>query len=621
MQKMKQILIKYYAEITGLFVFIIYLQTLCPTVTEFDSGELITVQATLGIAHPTGYPLFTIIGYLFSYIPLPMSVAYKMNLLCAIWCAATVIVLVKTMKLLLDNINVFTKKNIEWSDLPFSKSELIKTITAISTGLVFAFSYTFWAQATKTEVYSLQLFLSALIIYFAFKAFLRMDTDPPVKKNTLSKDWLLVSIFVGLGFANHMMTIYLLPFLIYIFFKKNKLRWSSARAFISLTFISFSISVVLYLYLLLSAQLSSGLNLYLQPNFINWINHIRGKMYHGLVIESLGETTKQLKAFGECLMIQLSRESRRGGDFSINILLIFAGMVLSSIILRKLFYKFFLIIIVTFFFSISYDILDIQEYFLLIFFSFSFFWGMCIFYILSLQIMSANRWIPLIIPVALIVLQMMNNYKEIDRSDNYLYEDYINAVLDSMEPNTLLITNQWDYIEAPAFYSQKVEGKRLDIEIVNLEILKFESYKMDMKQRGMIICDSSQGNININIQKVLSSFHTYIASEVIRDYLIKQKLFLDPSSKLVPDILLFKLTNNKEYIPAKDPDFKIRIPKYTSAVDIHIINLVASMLVNRINYELNFNKVDRAKVYYQKLLRDFPMYSPPSKLQFLAEKN
>ena len=64
---------KYFPFFTGLFVFIIYIITLAPSVVEIDSGELSTVQATLGIAHPTGYPLFTLVGFIFSKIPLPFS--------------------------------------------------------------------------------------------------------------------------------------------------------------------------------------------------------------------------------------------------------------------------------------------------------------------------------------------------------------------------------------------------------------------------------------------------------------------------------------------------------------------------------------------------------------------
>ena len=58
---------KYYFLLTGLIAFIFFLTTIAPSVIQIDTGELAAVQVTLGIAHPTGYPLFTILGYIFSY--------------------------------------------------------------------------------------------------------------------------------------------------------------------------------------------------------------------------------------------------------------------------------------------------------------------------------------------------------------------------------------------------------------------------------------------------------------------------------------------------------------------------------------------------------------------------
>ena len=94
----------YLYVLTGFFVFIIYLITIAPSVVQIDSGELAAVQATLGIAHPTGYPLFTIIGYIFSLIPLPFTKIYQLNLLAAVFCSAGIGVFVYTAKLLLDNL-------------------------------------------------------------------------------------------------------------------------------------------------------------------------------------------------------------------------------------------------------------------------------------------------------------------------------------------------------------------------------------------------------------------------------------------------------------------------------------------------------------------------------------
>jgi hypothetical protein len=74
----------YFYVFTGLIIFIFYFTSIAPSVVQIDSGELAAVQCTLGIAHPTGYPLFTILGYLFSLIPLPFSKIFQLNILSAI---------------------------------------------------------------------------------------------------------------------------------------------------------------------------------------------------------------------------------------------------------------------------------------------------------------------------------------------------------------------------------------------------------------------------------------------------------------------------------------------------------------------------------------------------------
>ena len=68
--------------------FVFYVLTLAPSVVFIDSGELATGAATLGIAHPTGYPLFSLVGYLFTHLPIGGSMVYKANLMAAFFCAA-----------------------------------------------------------------------------------------------------------------------------------------------------------------------------------------------------------------------------------------------------------------------------------------------------------------------------------------------------------------------------------------------------------------------------------------------------------------------------------------------------------------------------------------------------
>ena len=66
------------------FFFGIYLSGMAPDITSDDSGELSTVCATLGTAHGSGYPVYTLLGkILVEAIPFG-NPAYKVNLISVI---------------------------------------------------------------------------------------------------------------------------------------------------------------------------------------------------------------------------------------------------------------------------------------------------------------------------------------------------------------------------------------------------------------------------------------------------------------------------------------------------------------------------------------------------------
>src|SRR5260370_21268266 len=69
--------------LAAMAVFLVYLRTLAPTVVGGDTPELITVAYTMGVAHPPGYPLFTMLAKLFTLFPFG-TVAWRVNLLSAV---------------------------------------------------------------------------------------------------------------------------------------------------------------------------------------------------------------------------------------------------------------------------------------------------------------------------------------------------------------------------------------------------------------------------------------------------------------------------------------------------------------------------------------------------------
>ena len=79
--------------LVGLAGFVLYAATAAPSIVRFDddSLEFQLVGPTLGIAHPTGYPLYTLLGGLWSRVLFPVgNWAWRMNLFSAVAGAVTV---------------------------------------------------------------------------------------------------------------------------------------------------------------------------------------------------------------------------------------------------------------------------------------------------------------------------------------------------------------------------------------------------------------------------------------------------------------------------------------------------------------------------------------------------
>ena len=160
------------------FSFAVYLRTLCPTVYVGDSGELTAAAYTLGIAHPPGYPLFCLLGKLFTFLPFG-NVAYRVNLLSACFASLTVgLVFLILLRLLQKNEGL-------------SRGE--RVFAAFTGALSFGFLRDFWFEALSAEVYTLNTFFFALLLYLL----LRWQEER-------KEEIFFLSLFLfGVGLGNH----------------------------------------------------------------------------------------------------------------------------------------------------------------------------------------------------------------------------------------------------------------------------------------------------------------------------------------------------------------------------------------------------------------------------------
>jgi len=103
----------------------------------------------------------------------------------------------------------------------------------------------------------------------------------------------------------------------------------------------------------------------------------------------------------------------------------------------------------------------------------------------------------------------------------------------------------------------------------------------------------------------------YIGFELVQNEMNRGEFTLPEGYHIVPHLFLFKVVKGNEYVPAPDPNFTIRFPNNRNKYIDFIENAVATMLTYRATYELQFNKMDRAKIYINKVKKDFPNYQIP----------
>jgi hypothetical protein len=163
----------------AILAFLAYLATLTPGLSyqSPDGNELATIPYVLGLAHPPGYPLYTWLGKIFTWLPFG-DVAYRMNLMSAICAACAVAGLYLIFCMLLQ---------------PGVASPATRRAGAAFAALILAFSPTFWSQAVIAEVYT----ANAAMIVISLLLLLRWE------RMRRDRDFFLFALVYGLSLGTH----------------------------------------------------------------------------------------------------------------------------------------------------------------------------------------------------------------------------------------------------------------------------------------------------------------------------------------------------------------------------------------------------------------------------------
>ena len=172
------------ATIAGTIVFALYLLTLAPSTAMWDTSEYIAAAYTLGLPHPPGNPLFVLLGRVFSILPIPGSIAVRINVLAALSSAVSAAMWFLITERVL----------VSW--FPARWQRILGG--AIAT-LIGATAFTVWNQSVVNEkVYTVSLMGIAIISWLM----IRWSDDPDGRP--ADRILVLVAYLLGLGYANHM---------------------------------------------------------------------------------------------------------------------------------------------------------------------------------------------------------------------------------------------------------------------------------------------------------------------------------------------------------------------------------------------------------------------------------
>lgn len=187
--------IKIITAILFLLIFSFYLYTMCPTVSEGDSGEFITAAVNLSIPHAPGYPLYTIIGKAFQWIVPCGSFAYRINLVSVVSAALA-------------------------SALVFYFLSLMGAGIAGSmvAALFLASSSHFFENALVAEVFGLH----ALLIVMVMGIVVIADRQEYYGKR---KACLVAAFVSGIAYGNHQTFVLMGPALLFWFFLVHTENW------------------------------------------------------------------------------------------------------------------------------------------------------------------------------------------------------------------------------------------------------------------------------------------------------------------------------------------------------------------------------------------------------------
>lgn len=457
----------------------LYLRMAAPTITwqhgGADGGELSAAALVLGVAHPPGYPLYLLLGHLFTNLPVG-EVAFRVGLLSAAsaslgvglaaYLAGRLACSRRAGSCTLPPPSPAQTHETEGDEpLPYVLQRagvspaIPVALAAVAAGAYLACAPLYWSQAVIQEVYALHaaLALGTLVLLERWK---------PGRKRTLAG----LGLILGLGFSHHLTIAFLAaPAVIYIIAHNSELPtrpsgwWPAVVAFL--------LGLSLYIYLPLRAMADPPLNWGNPSTLPRFLDQVAAASYRGYFGgRSAVEVLTRVPVVARIAIDQLTWPG---------LLLAFVGLA-ELARRRPAFFKLLLgYMLLTLLFALFYNAQGGEVYLL----------PLVPVLAVGLGIGTASlaqlRWG---LPVAILLLiaipswQIWTHAGAMDLSGDRSAATYARTALDAAAPGATLYTDRDEQTFA-LWYVQIAEGLRPDVVVVDRRLLAIDWYREQLERR------------------------------------------------------------------------------------------------------------------------------------------
>jgi Protein of unknown function (DUF2723) len=441
----------------------VYLLTLAPTVTFFDSGEFVTAITSYGSAHSPGYPLFISYAKLFTWLPLG-NVAFRVNFATAISAAAACYGVYLLVCHLLKG-----EEPVGSSGHP-----LFRKGVALGAALSFGFTPRLWLQSNHDKPYPLVAFIAAMVLYLLllWRDHYREGDERP--------GYVYLGAFLcGLAFGAHQTIILLLPAYAYLLLSLEWRLVTRVKEMILMLFFGL-LGFSVYLHIPVRAS---------QKPLLNWgdASSLSQFLWHFL---RQGYPVEKPPRDLLLLWDQINAYNVPHEFTWVGMALMLMGMVAffrkrrDEVLAYVIGLLFFLLVIVGYFNTPGEMIFLTEEFFTPLYLFSAVFMGLGIYALLRAgsNRLSAFKVSTVPVPTLAVILALglptllcARNYYENDQHENFIAFDYASNTLRSLPQHASLFT--WgDSGAFPLWYLQGVERMREDLAIIHTPHLVFPWY-------------------------------------------------------------------------------------------------------------------------------------------------